>query len=92
MDEHATAQQAEIRKLATSVTGAQFLELLEEILATTADAQGSPDVTSYGVDGSLLHEVVDAKYDGRSETAGEVDGAILHVLRRFAREREERKP
>jgi hypothetical protein len=92
MDQHVTAQQAEIRKLATSVTGAQSLELIEEILATTADAQGAPDVTSYGIDGSDSREAVDAKYEGRSETAGEVDGTILHALRRFATEREQRKP
>jgi hypothetical protein len=92
MDQRATAQQAEIRKLATSITGEQFRELIEEILTTTADAQGGPDVTSYGVDGSDSREAVDAKHDGRSETAGEVDGTILHVLRRFAAEREQRKP
>ncbi|WP_329020372.1 hypothetical protein [Streptomyces sp. NBC_01601] len=82
MNQYARERQDKIHRLldSDSLTLDTARAALRSLLDVTSSAQTGPDVTSYGIDGSLSQEVVDAEYAGRDEVGDDVDSTLLRAL------------
>ncbi|WP_432139947.1 hypothetical protein [Streptomyces sp. bgisy154] len=82
MDQRVKQRQDTIRQLldSDSLTLDTARAALLSLLDVTASAQTGPDVTAYGIDGSLSREVVDAKYEGQEQVGDDLDATMLHAL------------
>ncbi|MFK0047999.1 hypothetical protein ACIQU4_28700 [Streptomyces sp. NPDC090741] len=75
------ARRCQIDQFIAAATPDQLRAAIRAALAETSSAHADgPDVTSYGIDGTLPRDAIDAGYSARRDMADDIDAAMHAAL------------